>query len=473
MTSRYSSWLAIGLLILATTTRGELLDLSNRQNLVNYPLQSPATPRFKDDNNRQYRPQIATNGTGFLVAWYEQYYGTDTGYWADVYVARIDEQGNVLDPDGIFIDAALNYNPEMYPTVCATGEDYWVFFSRDWPFERMYGSKVTANSGTVTTPTLVGQAGDYATLSSFDCAYNGQNILLAWRKTSVGVCGSLISPDGTVLMNSVVLSAASQAERVDVSASGSRFLLSYYDDGWPVYGLRAMRVGSDGSVLDTVPAEVSNEGYSRLFGVAPESDHWKLFYQKSDGSGGRSIGAFQVNDGGTSQTLAMDLAIDHPQYGPWGVSDLARISAIPSSSGYLVGWSVADSVDPERWFGMVFDLMPDFQERPRHELPPPDYGYYLSLARNTIGRTVAIWNNGTGRDTDDGGYDLEWITYSISPTPGDANGDRVVTLVELNAAVVAFRGLAPVPSSADADGNGILTTSELNAVVIAYRQGIQ
>ncbi|MCB2155311.1 hypothetical protein KQI84_10520 [bacterium] len=55
---------------------------------------------------------------------------------------------------------------------------------------------------------------------------------------------------------------------------------------------------------------------------------------------------------------------------------------------------------------------------------------------------------------------------------GDEDRDGHVTLAEMNAAVVAFRGLAPCPSSADANSDGVISVEELNAVVLEYRASL-
>ncbi|MCB2153405.1 N-acetylmuramoyl-L-alanine amidase [bacterium] len=60
----------------------------------------------------------------------------------------------------------------------------------------------------------------------------------------------------------------------------------------------------------------------------------------------------------------------------------------------------------------------------------------------------------------------------LSLLPGDEDGDGFVTIQELNAVVIAFRGLAPAPASADTTPDGIITLSELNAVVVAYRASL-
>ncbi|MCB2153401.1 endonuclease [bacterium] len=64
-------------------------------------------------------------------------------------------------------------------------------------------------------------------------------------------------------------------------------------------------------------------------------------------------------------------------------------------------------------------------------------------------------------------------TATPSPTPaglpGDENSDGDVNLFELNAVLLAYRGMGPVPPTADTDNSGDITLIELNAVILAYR----
>ncbi|MCB2154614.1 hypothetical protein KQI84_06980 [bacterium] len=69
-------------------------------------------------------------------------------------------------------------------------------------------------------------------------------------------------------------------------------------------------------------------------------------------------------------------------------------------------------------------------------------------------------------------------TPTITPTPtpavlpGDEDGDGRVSLGELNATILSFRGAVAAPASADADRNGSIDIAELNAVTLAYRSTI-
>ncbi|MCB2155421.1 hypothetical protein KQI84_11080 [bacterium] len=61
-------------------------------------------------------------------------------------------------------------------------------------------------------------------------------------------------------------------------------------------------------------------------------------------------------------------------------------------------------------------------------------------------------------------------TVMPEPPIGDQNADGKVSLLEINAVLIGFRGLGPVPSSADRSPiDGMLSVDELNAAILSYR----
>jgi hypothetical protein len=95
--------------------------------------------------NSQYDPVIAYNGVSCLVAWYDLRSGTSY----DIYGARVDSTGAVLDPTGFAISAATAN--QFSPAVAYDGANFvvvWEDFRSGTGFTDIYGVRVGEN-GTV------------------------------------------------------------------------------------------------------------------------------------------------------------------------------------------------------------------------------------------------------------------------------------------------------------------------------------
>jgi hypothetical protein len=141
-------------------------------------------------------PQIASSGRGNLVAWTDLRRGEE-----DIFAARIDGSGRVLDPDGIPVTTASNN--QNYPSVGWNGRDYLVAWvdQRDSSIRAARVSpdgKVLDSEGIIVSDEPVVHAfPDVACLEGKDC-------VVIWEQTSPvpgerDVRAARISPDGRLL----------------------------------------------------------------------------------------------------------------------------------------------------------------------------------------------------------------------------------------------------------------------------------
>ncbi|WP_257451659.1 hypothetical protein [Archangium lipolyticum] len=89
--------------------------------------------------NYEERPSVAHNGMYFLVVWHE--YRSSTGY--DIYGARVSSAGTVLDTSGIAISAATN--TQYYPVAAYDGANFlvvWQDYRSNTGFTDIYGARV-------------------------------------------------------------------------------------------------------------------------------------------------------------------------------------------------------------------------------------------------------------------------------------------------------------------------------------------
>jgi hypothetical protein len=73
--------------------------------------------------NNQYDPSIAFDGTNYLVVWLDD----RSDWYYDIWGARVDQDGNVLDPVAIAISSLPIYNVDLRgPSVAFDGTNYLV-----------------------------------------------------------------------------------------------------------------------------------------------------------------------------------------------------------------------------------------------------------------------------------------------------------------------------------------------------------
>ena len=250
-------------------------------------------------------PVTAFDGTNFLVAW-EDYRRSDT---ADVFGTRVDQGGNVLDPDGIAISIAADR--QGVPVVAFDSANCLVVWEdrRDGHDYNVYGARVTPG-GVVLDPEgiVVSAADDYqfspaiasggatclAAWNDYRCynediygarlrydgtvidpfgigiskgadeqqlpavTFGSSGFLVVWQDQAESlhpwfqICGARVSPSGVPLDARDIAIASAERDQCGPRAAfdGSEFLVVWGDlrnGNWDVYGTR---VGLDGSVLD-------------------------------------------------------------------------------------------------------------------------------------------------------------------------------------------------------------------------------
>jgi hypothetical protein len=123
----------------------------------------------------QSNVNVAWGGQNYLVVWQDW----KDGNWT-VYGARVDQDGNVLDPDGFFIAGGLEW--AVYPAVASDGTNFFVVWSQyksEVSYD-IYGTRVTPD-GEVLDPDgiLICETPQFEYYPSI--AYNGSTYLVVWE----------------------------------------------------------------------------------------------------------------------------------------------------------------------------------------------------------------------------------------------------------------------------------------------------
>ncbi|MEN8224021.1 MAG: FlgD immunoglobulin-like domain containing protein [Bacteroidota bacterium] len=197
-------------------------------------------------------PSVAFDGTNFLIIWSED---RDTPGNFNIYGARVSPDGEVLDPGGFPI--CTESYAQILTGLSFNGTHYLAAWS-DWRNSRfdIYGARIEPN-GTILEPDGIpiysapnNQA--YVTVES-----DGSGWFLSWgaiyetviRGVRVAGDGAVLDPDGIVIST-----GPEYRQWPDVSFDGTNYMVVWHDrrsgllaGNWSVYGAR---VATDGQVLD-------------------------------------------------------------------------------------------------------------------------------------------------------------------------------------------------------------------------------
>jgi hypothetical protein len=207
----------------------------------------------------QHSPALGFDGANFLVVW-EDCRNGDT---SDIYGARVTPGGVLLDTGGLAITQAQGR--QYSPALGFDGANFLVVWQdhRGGSFSDIYGARVTAG-GTVLDPAGIAITQATRDQSAPVLEFDGTNFLTVWEDyrggTSSDVYGARVTPGGAVLdLAGIVISQARNDQSTPaLGFDGAEFLVVWGDyrrSVWPdIYGAR---VAPGGAVLDTAGIAIS------------------------------------------------------------------------------------------------------------------------------------------------------------------------------------------------------------------------
>jgi hypothetical protein len=236
----------------------------------------------------QRNPSVTTNGDIFMVVWEDQRDVYVTG--TDIYGARVSGDGVVLDLSGIEISTATD--EQTLPAVgSAEGNFFTVWVDqRSGTNNDIYGAFITGN-GSVANPdglVICDQAGYQ---NAPDICYNGSRYLLVWadqRGFSKDIYGTFLKTDGTLShANGIgIITLFNNQENPSIAWNGAEFFLAYeeYQTGYQAQ-IHGGRLNAAGQLLDVNSIEIA--AYDLSFCSEPrvtavDSD-FLVAYSKGDG----------------------------------------------------------------------------------------------------------------------------------------------------------------------------------------------
>ncbi len=211
--------------------------------------------------NEKSFPAVTFGRTNYLVVWQEK---RNNSY--DIYGTRINQEGVVLDPEGIPISSAPNW--QQLPAVSFDGNNFFVVWQdyRNFHltnFSDIYGARVSQNgiildtNGIIISPWALSQ---YSPSLVFD----GINYLVVWEQQRYAsyecdICGTRVTRSGDILEpNSFPISTIGNYQnKPAVSFDGNNFLVVWQDGRNGSTDIYGARVSRNADLLDSCGIPIS------------------------------------------------------------------------------------------------------------------------------------------------------------------------------------------------------------------------
>ncbi|WP_044190650.1 Ig-like domain-containing protein [Hyalangium minutum] len=248
----------------------------------------------------QANPVVAFNGTLYLVAWEDSRNQAATGI--DLYGARVTTAGGTLDTAGFALVQAAS--TQALPALARLGTQYVLAWQdlRSGELD-VYAARLDAN-GAVLDGSGVGVATATGAQSTVAIASNGTNALLTWSDSrTADIIGARVSAGSalTVLDSSgfTVSRSANSETNPAVAFDGTNYLVVWQDNrgsGFDVYGVR---VSGNGTVLDPAGFTISGaNGHQRNPAVAFDGTNYLVAWEDTRLSASSDIYAARVSKTG-------------------------------------------------------------------------------------------------------------------------------------------------------------------------------
>ncbi|UCG31072.1 MAG: T9SS type A sorting domain-containing protein [candidate division WOR-3 bacterium] len=222
----------------------------------------------------EWQPSVIFNGTDYLVVWADDRNGT----YPDIYGARVDQNGNVLDT--VNIPISLTGGMKELPAVASNGNGFVVIWEddRDYPSGDVYGARVSA-AGTVLDP----QGFDVTTAVAFQdepgIAYCGENFLAAWVEYRSGIYlsdiyGARVDATGNILDSPSFMICTDQFGQYSpaIAFDGTNYCVAWTHNIGGAWRIKGARISSLGIVLDPAYIDISSGGNALSPNISSSGD---------------------------------------------------------------------------------------------------------------------------------------------------------------------------------------------------------
>jgi hypothetical protein len=380
----------------------------------------------------QAAPCIATDDTTAFVVWYDRRNGTSF----DIYGARVDEAGNILDPAGILIAHGSSYDP--YPAVGFDGTNYlvvWGYAELSGQYD-IYGMRVSKEGELIDAePFVVSDATGSQT--SPDVAFDGTNYLVVWHNREGSdpyhIYGMRVSKEGELLDSEqfVICEETGSQQYPAVAFDGTNYLVAWQDTRGGTYDIYGTRVSQDGTVLNSTGIAISTAADYQYFpNISFDGNNYMVVWQDQRDGVYDIYGSRVAQDGNVLDPAGIQIS---------GATDEQNRPSIDfDGTNYLVVWDDYRS-------GSENDIYATFIDTSGNVLNPAgitissaaDNQYMPSVSFDGTNYLVAWYDRRDGAN-----YDIYGTRVDQSGVVQDASGIAIsnIDVTQVTPAVISYSG---------------------------------
>jgi MYXO-CTERM domain-containing protein len=208
----------------------------------------------------QWSPTLSFSGGQYLVAWADAR-GNSSGLGIDVYATRVTPAGTVLDPDGFAVVSLPGW--QVPSAIASDGTNFLVAWSGEGNQSDVYAARVNAGGQVLDAGGIPVCVIPQSTQINPMISWDGTNYLLAWTDDRSGkneIYGARVAPTGTVLEpnGTLLYSGATDALSPVLAFDGKNHVMVFQSQNGGQSDLLGMRISPANVPVDAAPFVVAN-----------------------------------------------------------------------------------------------------------------------------------------------------------------------------------------------------------------------
>lgn len=204
-------------------------------------------------------PRVATNGTDFLVAyWEDRYFG-----WSELRVARVNHAGQLLDPQAIPVTQAYGYT-NYDPAVAWEGQYYFVVFDKDAFQPDIHAARVSPQGSVLDFGGFPVSVNASVQNEAAVAPLTGGGVVALWKdyrnpsEHPGDIYGALVTRGGQAGADFPVSLGRPRQTELDLAEYPGGYLAAYRSETALGARILAQRVNLSGFAIDPQPVEVAS-----------------------------------------------------------------------------------------------------------------------------------------------------------------------------------------------------------------------